>query len=70
MPAIASIPVFAASIVARLPLAMLTIGMLVHVQHVTGSFAAAGLVSGALAVALKELLGQRARQCGRPRVSQ
>lgn len=51
MPAIATTRVFAASIVARLPLAMLTIGMLVHVQHVTGSFAAAGLVSGALAVA-------------------
>jgi MFS family permease len=51
MPAIAATPVFAASIVARLPLAMLTIGMLVHVQHETGSFAAAGLVSGALAVA-------------------
>jgi MFS family permease len=51
MPAIATAPVFAASIVARLPLAMLTIGMLVHVEHVTGSFAAAGLVSGTLAVA-------------------
>ena len=58
MPAIASTPVFAVLIVARLRLAMLTIGMLVHVQHVTGSFATAGLVSGALAVALKELLGQ------------
>ena len=46
MPAIATTPVFAASIVARLPLAMLTIGMLVHVQHVTDSFAVAGLVSG------------------------
>ena len=51
MPAIATSPVFAASIVARLPLAMLTIGMLVHVEHLTGSFAAAGLVSGTLAVA-------------------
>lgn len=51
MPAIATSPVFAASILARLPLAMLTIGMLVHVEHVTGSFAAAGLVSGTLAVA-------------------
>jgi len=50
--------VFAVLIAARLRLAMLTIGMLVHVQHVTGSFATAGLVSGALAVALKELLGQ------------
>ena len=51
MPSIAAQPVFIASILARLPLAMLTIGMLVHVQHVTGSFAAAGLVSGTLAVA-------------------
>ena len=51
MPAIATSPVFVASILARLPLAMLTIGMLVHVKHVTGSFAAAGLVSGTLAVA-------------------
>ncbi len=50
MPAIATSPVFAASIVARLPLAMLTIGMLVHVQRVTGSYAAAGLVAGTLAV--------------------
>jgi MFS family permease len=51
MPALATSPVFAASIAARLPLAMLTIGMLVHVEHLTGSFAAAGLVSGTLAVA-------------------
>ena len=51
MPAIATSPAFVASILARLPLAMLTIGMLVHVEHVTGSFAAAGLVSGTLAVA-------------------
>ena len=51
MPAIATSPVFTASIVARLPLAMLTIGMLVHVQQRTGSYAAAGLVSGSLAVA-------------------
>jgi predicted MFS family arabinose efflux permease len=51
MPAIATQPVFIASILARMPLAMLTIGMLVHVEHVTGSFAAAGLVSGTLAVA-------------------
>lgn len=42
---------FVVSIVARLPLAMLTIGMLVHVESATGSFAAAGLASGTLAVA-------------------
>ena len=51
MPALATSPVFAASIVARLPLAMLSIGLLVHVEHLTGSFAAAGLVAGTLAVA-------------------
>ena len=40
------------SIVARLPLAMFSIGLLVHAQHLTGSFAAAGLVTAAYAVAL------------------
>jgi MFS family permease len=40
-----------ASIVARLPLTMIGIGLLVHAEHLTGSFAAAGLVSGAYAVA-------------------
>ncbi len=40
------------SIVARLPLTMLSIALLVHAQHLTGSFAAAGAVSGAYAVAL------------------
>ena len=40
------------SIVARLPLTTLSIGLLVHAQHLTGSFAAAGAVSGAYAVAL------------------
>src|SRR5690242_19587060 len=39
------------SLVARLPLAMIGIGLLVHAQRLTGSFAAAGLVSGAYAVA-------------------
>jgi predicted MFS family arabinose efflux permease len=43
---------FAISIAARLPLPMLSIGLLVHVQHLTGSFAAAGLVSAIFAVAL------------------
>ena len=51
MPAIATSPAFTTSILARLPLAMLTIGVLVHVQQRTGSYAAAGLVSGTLAVA-------------------
>ena len=56
MSAIASVPgalrVFAISIVARLPLTMLSIGLLVHARHLTGSFAAAGVVTGAYAVAL------------------
>ncbi len=40
------------SIIARLPLAMFSIGLLVHAQRLTGSFAAAGLVTAAYAVAL------------------
>ena len=40
------------SIVARLPLAMFSIGLLVHAQRLTGSFAAAGLVTAPYAVAL------------------
>ena len=40
------------SIVARLPLATLSIALLVHTQHVTGSFASAGIVTAAYAVAL------------------
>jgi hypothetical protein len=41
----------AVSVVARLPLATFTTGVLVHVEHLTGSYAVAGLASGALAVA-------------------
>jgi predicted MFS family arabinose efflux permease len=44
-------PLFITAVVARLPLAMLTVGVLVHVQHLTGSYGAAGLATGALAVA-------------------
>jgi MFS family permease len=40
------------SIVARLPLAVLSIALLVHTEHLTGSFASAGLVTAAYAVAL------------------
>jgi MFS family permease len=40
------------SIVARLPLAMFSIGLLVHAQRLTGSFAAAGLVTAAYAIAV------------------
>ena len=43
---------FATSIIARLPLAMLGIGLLVHVQRLTGSFAAAGVVTAVYAIAL------------------
>jgi len=42
---------FAVSLVARLPIAMLGIGLLVHTELATGSYAAAGLVSGAFALA-------------------
>ena len=52
---------FATSILARLPLEMLSIGLLVHAHHLTGSFAAAGVVSGVYAVAVGvggPLLGQ------------
>jgi MFS family permease len=56
MSAIASAPgafrVFAISIVARLPMTMLSIGLLVHTRHLTGSFAAAGIVTGAYGVSL------------------
>src|SRR5690349_12216904 len=43
---------FVLSIVARLAPAMLGIGVLVHAQALTGSFSAAGVVAGVLAVAL------------------
>jgi MFS family permease len=40
------------SLLARLPDAMLSIGLLVHAQHLTGSYAVAGIVAGVYAVAL------------------
>ena len=43
---------FVASIVARLPPAMISIGLLVHARQQTGSFAAAGVVAGAYAIGL------------------
>jgi MFS family permease len=43
--------VLASSIIARLPLAMFSIALLVHAQRMTGSFAVAGAVSGAYAIA-------------------
>ncbi|MFC7531568.1 MFS transporter [Actinoplanes sp. GCM10030250] len=42
---------FSTSVVARLPLATFSIGLLVHVEHLTGSYTAAGAAAGALAVA-------------------
>ena len=60
--------VFATSIIARLPLAMLSIGLVVHVQRLTGSFAAAGVVTGVYAIALGvggPLLGQLIDRRGR-----
>src|SRR5262245_27179595 len=49
------------SVIARLPMAMLSIGMLIHAKHLTGSFTAAGIVDGAYALSLAiggPLLGQ------------
>jgi MFS family permease len=43
---------FVLSIVARLPIPMLSIGILVHTEHLTGSFAVAGLVTAVFAAAL------------------
>jgi MFS family permease len=46
-----AIRILGSSVIARLPLAMLGIALLIHAEHLTGSFAAAGLVTGAYAVA-------------------
>jgi MFS family permease len=40
------------SVAARLPLTMLGIGLLVHAEHLSGSFGAAGIVAAAYAVSL------------------
>jgi MFS family permease len=59
------------SIVARLPLAMFSIALLVHAQQMTGSFAVAGVVSGAYAVSgaiSAPLLGGLVDRCGQTRV--
>ena len=61
----------ATSIVARIPLAMLSIALLVHAEHLTGSFAAAGIVAGAYAVSLGiggPLLGRLVDRRGQTRV--
>jgi MFS family permease len=56
MTAIAATPgarrLIALSIIARLPLTMVSIGLLLHAKHLTGSFAAAGAVDAAYAIAL------------------
>ena len=57
----------AVSTLAQLPLAAIGIGLLVHAKHLTGSYAAAGLVSGAYAAALGAggpLLGRLADRRG------
>jgi MFS family permease len=56
MHAIVSAPgalrLFVLSLVARLPVTMLSIGLLVHAAHLTDSFGAAGIVTAAYGVAL------------------
>ena len=57
----------ATSIVARLPLEMLSIGLLLHARHLTGSFAAAGVVEAAFAISLgigAPLIGRAVDQSG------
>src|SRR5262249_4630630 len=55
------------SIIARLPLAMLSLVLLVHTERVTGSFALAGLVTGSYTVGLgadAPVLGRLVDRCG------
>lgn len=66
-----SVPLLGSSILARLPLAMFSIALLIHAQRLTGSFAIAGLVSGAYAVgsaASAPLLGGLVDRGGQTRV--
>ena len=61
----------ASSIVARLPLAMFGIALLVHAQRLTGSFAVAGAASGAYAIAgavSAPVLGRLVDRCGQTKV--
>ena len=71
MHAITSTPgafrLFAISILARLPLPTFGIGLLVHTRHLTGSFAAAGLVAGVYGIGLGiggPVLGRLVDRCG------
>jgi predicted MFS family arabinose efflux permease len=61
----------ASSIAARLPLATFSIALLVHAQQLTGSFAVAGVVSGAYAISgavSAPVLGRLVDRCGQTRV--
>lgn len=61
----------ASSIVARLPLAMFSIALLVNAQRVTGSFAVAGAASGAYAISSAvsaPLLGRLVDRYGQTRI--
>jgi predicted MFS family arabinose efflux permease len=61
----------ASSIIARLPLAMFSIALLVDARRVTGSFAAAGIVSGAYALSAAfsaPLVGRLVDRFGQTRV--
>src|ERR1700733_6874685 len=55
MPSVSSSPgalrLLATSSVARVPPEMLSVGLLVHARQLTGSFAQAGVVTGAYAIA-------------------
>src|SRR5437763_5988380 len=62
---------FAISVLARLPLPTFSIGLLVHARHLTGSFAAAGLVAGSYGAALGiggPFLGRLVDRCGQTMV--
>ncbi len=62
---------FASSVLARLPLAMFSIALLVHAQRLTGSFAVAGLVSGAYAISravAAPFVGRMVDRCGQTRI--
>jgi predicted MFS family arabinose efflux permease len=63
-------PLLASSVVARLPLAMFSIALLVHTQRLTGSFAVAGLACSAYAICgavsapvLGRLVDRRGQTC-------